>query len=144
MKMKNLILIVPLILVGCLPYRDINENEVDFALSTLGMSAKYVEDEISNGTIEIDVGVDILTDMLVARSCLLETRKLMAKIKVDQLAQVKIKGPSDEYKYILVEANYTTDIRLILDNNGYNDFEIVKWKLIEADGILVEETIDEE
>ena len=113
MKMKNLILIVPLILVGCLPYRDINENEVDFALSTLGMSAKYVEDEISNGTIEIDVGVDILTDMLVARTCLLETRKLMAKIKVDQLAQVKIKGPSDEYKYILIEANYTTDIMYV-------------------------------
>jgi hypothetical protein len=137
--MKKWIILIGIFLSGCLPYRDINENEVDFALSTLGMSAKYVEDEISNGTIEIDVGVAILTDILVARVCLLETRKKMAKIMVNQLAHVKIQGAAGEYKYTLVEADHTTDIRRILDDNGYNDFKIISWKLITVDGLLIEE-----
>jgi len=137
--MKKWIVLVGIFLSGCLPYRDINQSEVDHALSALGSSASYVEDEIYNGTIEVNVGVAILSDILVARLFLLETRKKMAKIMVNQLAHVKLQGAAGEYKYTLVEADYTTDIRRILDDNDYNDFKIVSWELITVDGLLIEE-----
>jgi len=137
--MKKWIILIGIFLSGCASYKDINQNEVDHALSALGASSEYVEKEVYKGTIDPQVGLDILTDMLVARLYLLESRKKMAKIMVNQLAHVKLQGAAGEYKYTLVEAGYTTDIRRILDDNDYNDFKIISWKLITVDGLLIEE-----
>jgi len=137
--MKKWIILIGIFLSGCASYKDINQNEVDHALSALGASAEYVEKEVYKGTIDPQVGLDILTDMLVARLFLLESRKKMAKIMVNQLAHVKLQGATGEYKYTLVEAGYTTDIRRILNDNGYNDFKIITWELITVDGLLIAE-----
>ena len=143
--MKKYLIITLLFLTGCNTYKSVNERNVLIATIVLDHSVAYVNDEVENGNIEIFTGMSLLEDFLMIKNHLLEDikKQKMAKTMVHKLANVKIKGDDGELKHIIVEANLTSEIRTILDDNGYDNFKIINWELIEADEILVKSPIEE-
>ena len=139
--MKKYLIISLAALVSCNPYKNVNERNVLIATIVLDHSVAYVNDEVENGNIEIFTGISLLENFLMIKNHLLEDikKQKMAKIMVNQLAQVKIQGASGGCKHILLEAERTGEIRGLLDDNGYEDFKIIDWKLIKVDGVLIKE-----
>jgi hypothetical protein len=139
--MKKYLIIGLLTLVSCNPYKNINERSVFLATIMLDHSVNYVDNEVNNGNIEVFTGMSLLEDFLIIKNHLVKNLKKqkMAKIMVNQLAHVKIQGATGEYKHILLEAEITTEIRGLLDQNGYEDFKIIDWELVTVDGILIKE-----
>jgi len=105
----------------------------------LDYSALYVDEEVIKGNIDFNAGTSLLENFLITKNYLLNTKKKMAKIMVNQLAHVRIQGEDKEFKQILIEARVTTEIRTILDDNGYEDFKIIDWELVTVDGVLIKE-----
>ena len=143
--MKKYLLITLLFLTGCNTYKNINERSVFLATIMLDHSVDYVDNEVNNGNIEVFTGMSLLEDFLIIKNHLVKNLKKQkrAKTMVNKLANVKIKGDDGELKHIIVEADLTTEIRTILDDNGYDNFKIIDWELIEADEILVKSTSEE-
>ena len=143
--MKKYLLITLLFLTGCNTYKNINERSVFLATIMLDHSVDYVDNEVNNGNIEVFTGMSLLEDFLIIKNHLVKNLKKQkrAKTMVNKLANVKIKGDDGELKHIIVEADLTSEIRTILDHNGYDNFKIINWELIEADEILVKQSSEE-
>ena len=138
-KMKKYTALILLSLMGCNTFKDVNTREIDSAIDMLDYSALYVDEEVMKGNIDFNAGTSLLENFLITKNYLLNTQKKMAKIMVNQLAHVRIQGEDKEFKQILIEARVTTEIRTILDDNGYEDFNIIDWELVTVDGVLIKE-----
>lgn len=137
--MKKYTALILLSLMGCNTFKDVNTRDIDSAIDMLDYSALYVDEEVIKGNIDFNAGTSLLENFLITKNYLLNTKKKMAKIMVNQLAHVRIQGEDKEFKQILIEARVTTEIRTILDDNGYEDFKIIDWELVTVDGVLIKE-----
>ncbi len=57
----------------------------------------------------------------------------MTTVAKNQIAHIRLQGATGEYKYALIRAEKTTDIRSILNDMELNDFKIICWTLIYMD-----------
>ena len=136
--MKRIILTV-LVLVGCSPTNQVYRQEIDNAYDDVSYCTDLVQDEIRNSTIDMDVGVTILGDLLEVKKHLIKAKKKMATINIKKLAIVKVQDALGNYRDYIIEAENLNEMRQALDVNGLSDYKIIESDTLNIQGILIKE-----
>ena len=136
--MKKIILLVT-VLVSCSPTNKVYRQEIDHAYESVALCSDLVQDEIKNRTIEMDIGILILGDLLDAKNHLIKARKKMATINLNKVAVVKVQDALGDYREYLIEAENLNEMRQALDVNGLCDYKIIESDTLNIQGILIKE-----
>lgn len=136
--MKRIILLAA-VLVGCSPTNKVYRQEIDNAYESISLCSDLVQDEIRNRTIEMDIGVLILGDLLDAKHHLIKAKKKMATINIEKLAVVKVQDALGNYREYLIEAENLNEMRQALDVNGLCDYKIIESDTLNIHGIIIKE-----
>ena len=122
--------------------RDQNQvyrQEIDNAYDDVSYCTDLVQDEIRNSTIDMDVGVTILGDLLEVKKHLIKAKKKMATINIKKLAIVKVQDALGNYRDYIIEAENLNEMRQALDVNGLSDYKIIESDTLNIQGILIKE-----
>ena len=128
----NYILILVIFLYSCAVKKHDYYKNISNAHYFNALCTSYVKDEIEKQTLDPDIGVIILSDLLDSKINLLKASKQLPEVLNYEFVEIKLAKGEDTLGLLFLTSD-TANIRTKLDNLDFNRYRIVKQKVMDVD-----------